>query len=86
MTTTPQHLPPLGEYVTLSQLLLLEAHTFNSADSLKWFVRRNRAALADAGAIIMVAGRMRFHPALFEQSAALIGHATLTAKGVQDAF
>ncbi|MEW6414374.1 MAG: hypothetical protein AB1482_03880 [Pseudomonadota bacterium] len=66
-------LPPLDEYVDLSGLLGDVRQAFPTEDSVRWFVRRHRDALAAAGAVVIIAGRMRFHPGRFKQTAVVIG-------------
>ena len=66
-------LPPLDEFVDMRHLLPNVAQTFQTEDSVRWFVRRHRDALASSGAIIIVTGRMRFHPTRFKQVAVEIG-------------
>lgn len=66
-------LPPLDEFVDLATLHTSVANTFPTQDSVRWFVRRNRDALVDDGALILVTGRMRFHPARFKRAAVSIG-------------
>lgn len=66
-------LPPLDEYVDLPALLSETGQTFPTEDSLRWFARRNRAALVASGAVIIITGRMRFHPILFKRAAVEIG-------------
>ena len=44
-----------------------------SEQSLNWFIRQNREQLAIDGALILVAGRLRFHPERFKQSVVEIG-------------
>ena len=65
--------PSLDEYGDIRELLPCVEQTFPTEDSVKWFVRRNRQALADSGALIIVAGRMRIHPELFQGAAVDIG-------------
>lgn len=65
--------PPLDEFVDLAALHSSVATTFPTLDSVRWFVRRNRDALVEHGALIVVAGRMRFHPARFKQATVLVG-------------
>ncbi len=69
MTDTAQQLPALDEYVDMPKLLQITGHTFPSQDSLKWFIRQHRDDLADAGAVINITGRLRFHPGRFQQAA-----------------
>lgn len=38
------------------------AHLFPSPQSLTWFVRKHRLALAQAGALTIIAGKQRLHP------------------------
>jgi len=66
-------LPPLDEYVDLKSLLDNVKQAFPTEDSVRWFVRRRRDALAESGAVIIIAGRMRFHPQRFKQAAVEIG-------------
>lgn len=73
MQDTSQQLPALDEYVDMPKLLQITGHTFPSQDSLKWFIRQHRDDLADAGAVINITGRLRFHPERFQQAAADIG-------------
>lgn len=67
-------LPPLDEYVDLQGLLETVKQAFPTEDSVRWFVRRHRDELAAAGAVIIITGRMRFHPTRFKQVAVEIGH------------
>lgn len=73
MQDTPQPLPALAEYVDLRSLLPTVKATFPSTDSLKWFVRQHRDELANAGALINITGRLRFHPTRFSDAAVAIG-------------
>lgn len=66
-------LPSLDEYVDMQGLLDKIKQAFPTKDSALWFVRRNRDALASSGALIIIAGRMRFHPDRFKQAAVEIG-------------
>lgn len=66
-------LPALDEYVDLQDLLSSVKPAFPTEDSVRWFVRRHRDALAAAGAVIIITGRMRYHPARFKQAAVAIG-------------
>ena len=56
----------------LNQLRKLSAyrqqreHIFPSYQSLQWFVRRNRGALIDAGALVMLTGQWHAHEAAFD--------------------
>lgn len=71
-------LPSLDEYVELRTLLPVVEQTFPSEDSIRWFVRRHRDVLAASGAVIVITGRMRFHPARFKQLAVEIGQRAAT--------
>lgn len=66
-------LPPLDEYVDLQGLLDNVKQAFPTEDSVRWFVRRHRDALAASGAVIIITGRMRYHPQRFKQAAVEIG-------------
>lgn len=65
--------PTLEEFVELQKLHQTVQATFQTEDSLKWFVRRHRPELVGAGALIIIAGRMRFHPDIFQKTAVKIG-------------
>jgi len=41
-------------------------HVFRSEQSLQWFVRRNKARLVEAGALIMLSGRWHVVPSRFD--------------------
>lgn len=73
MQIPSQHLPPLAEYVDLPGLLLAVQPTFPTLDSIRWFVRIHRDTLSRSGAVIALAGRLHYHPALFAQAAVEIG-------------
>ncbi len=66
-------LPPLDEYVELRDLIGSVQPAYPTEDSVRWFTRRHRDALAASGALIIIAGRMRFHPGLFKKAAVEIG-------------
>lgn len=66
-------LPALEHFVSIDKMFSEVEATFVTLDSLRWFVRRNRDDLVRRGALIIVTGRMRFHPALFKQAAVEIG-------------
>lgn len=79
MQNAPQHLPALDEYVDLLDFVKQVAHTFPTADSLRWYVRQHKKALADAGALIVITGRLRFHPERFQRAAVEIGRGAVRA-------
>lgn len=66
-------LPPLDEYVDLQALLNDVKQAYPTEESVRWFVRNHRDALAASGAVIIITGRMRYHPARFKQAAVEIG-------------
>ncbi|MFN3544933.1 MAG: hypothetical protein ACK4UX_08800 [Thiobacillus sp.] len=66
-------LPPLDEFVDLRDLLGCLRPAYATEHSVRWFVRRHRDALAASGALIIVAGRMRFHPQRFKATAVELG-------------
>ncbi len=73
MQTTPQ-LPPLAEYLDPSEVQQSLKQHYPSKQSFAWFVRRNREQLVSAGALIIIAGRMKFHPGLTERVVLDVGH------------
>jgi hypothetical protein len=66
-------LPPLAEYVDLNDLLPQVEKHFPTLDSIRWFHRNHREELGRSGAVIVVAGRLHFHPQRFTKIAAEIG-------------
>lgn len=73
MQSTPQHLPPLAEYVDLIDLLQILHPTFPTLESIRWFTRIHREPLSRAGAVIALTGRLHYHPDRFAQVAVEIG-------------
>lgn len=70
-------LPPLAEFVNLNDLLRQVQPHFPTVDSVRWFYRNHRERLANAGAVIVIAGRLHFHPQRFQKSVAEIGRAAV---------
>lgn len=72
---THETTPPLKEYVGTAALLATEgvSRHFPTKHSLDWFIRRHRDQLAACGALIIVTGRLHFHPDRFEQAVVEIG-------------
>lgn len=79
MQPTSQQLPPLGEYLDLKDVQPQLGH-FPTVDSFRWYVRNNRDRLAEAGAMILVAGRQKFHPGLTRQVVVESGRAAALRK------
>lgn len=75
------HATPLDAFVEFQDLHQSVQSIFQTEDSLKWFLRRNRAKLVDSGAMIIIAGRMRFHPERFKQTAVEIGQRAAHKRG-----
>lgn len=73
MQAAQKHLSTLGEYVELSELHPSIACTFPTIHSANWWIRVHREKLVAAGALIYIAGRLRFHPQKFQQVAIEIG-------------
>jgi len=79
MQTTKQHFPPLAEYLDPKDVQPQLGH-FPTLDSFRWFVRNNRNRLAESGALILVAGRQKFHPDLTRQVVVEAGRAAAMGK------
>lgn len=54
-------------------------HLFPSETSLAWYIRRNRAELVKAGALLIIGKRQYINPAPFDQVVVRIGMATAEA-------
>jgi hypothetical protein len=67
MQTTSTPLPPLAEYLDRREAQRRLAAHYPTEQSFAWFIRRHRDRLAESGAMIVVAGRQKFHPGLTEQ-------------------
>ncbi len=67
MHTTATPMPPLAEYLDRKEAQRHLANHYPTEQSFAWFIRRNRDRLAESGAMILVAGRQKFHPGLTEQ-------------------
>lgn len=63
----------LDEYIDFEELYPQVQPSFPTKHSALWFLRRHRGCLVDSGALIILAGRMRFHPERFKQAAVEIG-------------
>lgn len=72
-----EDLPPLAEFVDLNDLLSQVQPKFPTVDSIRWFFRNHREELGRTGAVIVVAGRLHFHPQRFQQAVAEIGRAAV---------
>lgn len=59
-TAVVLRLQPLGQFREL------RAHVFPSAESMRWYLRRHRAALIKAGAICAPTGRWLVDPVAFD--------------------
>jgi hypothetical protein len=70
---TETEIPSLDEFVDLAALQASVSTAFPTVDSVRWYVRQNRAALVEEGALIIVAGRMRFNPPRFKLAVVSIG-------------
>jgi len=72
----------LAEYVDLHTLQQVGEipRVFPTVASLQWYIRMNRAALIENGALILIANRQRFHPHLFQQAVVEIGRITAAAR------
>lgn len=79
MQPTTPHLPPLAEYLDLKDAQQRLGH-FPTVDSFRWFVRTNRERLATSGALILVAGRQKFHLELTKQVVVESGHLAALGK------
>ena len=66
-------LPALDEFVDKRALLPAVKDHLATEQSVNWFVRCHRDQLAGNGSLILVAGRLRFHPERFKQSVVEIG-------------
>lgn len=74
MQPTAPQLPPLAEYLDPPEVHAGLMAYYSTKHSFGWFVRRNRERLAEAGALLIVAGRMKMHPALTEQVVLEVAH------------
>jgi hypothetical protein len=59
--------------VSLQTYQRLSSEVFPTGESLKWFIRRNRAELVQAGAIVMPAGKKLAVVDRFDQAVQAIG-------------
>lgn len=74
MQITAPHLPPLAEYLDPHDVQTRLKTYYPTTQSFKWFARQNRDRLAEIGALIIVAGRMKFHQRLTEQVVLEVAH------------
>jgi hypothetical protein len=55
----PREAPPLCDLVSPEDYVRERAHVFPSVESWRWWFRKNRDALFEAGAVLEIAGRTR---------------------------
>ena len=67
-------LPPLAEYLDRKEVQQRFVSHYPTEQSFNWFIRRHRDRLAETGALILLAGRMKLHPLLTEQVVLEAGH------------
>lgn len=79
MQTAKHHLPPLAEYHDIKDTQP-KIEGFETLDSFRWFIRNNRERLAESGALILVAGRQKFHLDLTRQVVVESGHLAALGK------
>jgi hypothetical protein len=80
MDNAKLHLPPLAEYLDLRDAQK-QLGVFPSLESFRWFVRNNRDRLVECGAMILVAGRQKFHLDLTRRVVVQCGHLAAVGKG-----
>lgn len=71
---------PLADLCEVENFQLSHAAVFPSAASVRWFYRRHRAELLEAGAVVELAGRLLIHAPVFEQKALEIGRRMAAAR------
>lgn len=81
MDDTKSGAESLREFLGITELLPTVQHSFPTENSVRWFVRQHRDDLVNSGAIIEVAGRLRFHPDRFQAAALSIGRTAMLKKG-----
>jgi hypothetical protein len=87
MTNEPaefRDIPSPEEFIPLKEMLTILPNSFPSEHSLKWFIRRNRAALADLGAVALITDRIRLHKERFPKAVTLIGQALVAVSPDSD--
>jgi len=65
--------PLLESLETPEQYHASRAHVFPSIESLRWFVRQNKEELRVAGALLIIAGRTKILPGIFDETVLKIG-------------
>jgi len=74
MPTAKHPLPPLADYLDATDAQKQLGH-FPTLDSFRLFIRNNRERLAESGAMILIAGRQKFHLELTRQVVVEAGRA-----------
>ena len=65
--------PALGNYISREEFLPLVRQHFPTNSSLNWFIQLHRNALAESGAMISLAHRLKFEPTIFQREVVRIG-------------
>lgn len=71
MNTPPRH--DFDDFVDKAAMQHQVNGAYPTRQSFEWFIRVHRDRLVAAGAMILVAGRWRFHPASFKDVVVEIG-------------
>ena len=61
------------QFIDLQTLHEQVKKSFATEQSIRWFVRRNRELLVERQALILLAGRWKFHPEKFKAVAVEVG-------------
>lgn len=73
--------PALDNLQQIQAYQQANAHVFGSVPSLTWFIRRNRAELIEAGALVQLAGRWLIYGPTFTSKALEIGRRAAANRG-----
>jgi len=71
----------LGLLLSLEKFQAEHRHVFPTPPSLRWFYRKNRAALIESGAVVELAGRLFINGPIFAVQALKIGSSVAAGRG-----
>lgn len=75
---------PLAGLLTLGQVPDKYPHVFPSVESVRWYLREHREGLEEAGALLVIRGRINIVPAPFEEYVLRAGQAAAKRRRTGD--
>lgn len=82
---TPPPASPLSGLLTLDEYQQQRDRLFNSLESLRWDIRKRRARLLEAGALLYIGGRYWINAPVYDETLLQDGRSAALRKGQEAA-